>query len=181
MPAEKLAGVAFILHNRARLLEATATLIAHVTPQGRSLLMPQFISSHLKSTGMAAALGLCLSGCVGAIVSLPEKTTVKTDAYKAQSYRSITPQISRTVTSTPTREWCGITVWALIIPVPLKLPVCTSYFEQSFGKDEFGNEAVLLDSQQKVPSPFYACGPFMMLGPIVHGYQGNALCGVFPD
>lgn len=29
-------------------------------------------------------------------------------------------------------------------------------------------------------SPLYACGPLMVLGPIVHGYEGNALCGVFP-
>ncbi|MFP0195356.1 hypothetical protein ACKJSM_09310 [Pseudomonas sp. PHC1] len=143
--------------------------------------MPKTISSHMKSAGMTAALCLCLSGCIGAIVSLPEKTTAKTDAYRAQSYRSVTPQISRTVTSTPTREWCGITVWALVIPVPLKLPVCTSYQEQSFGSDETGNEVVLLNTQQKVPSPFYACGPLMTLGPIVQGYQGNALCGVFPD
>jgi len=118
---------------------------------------------------------------VGVGVSLPEKTTLKTDAYKAQSYRSTPPQITRTAKSTPVREWCGITVWALVVPVPLKLPVCTSYSEQSFGKDEFGNEAVLLNTQQKVSSPLYACGPFMMLGPIVHGYQGNALCGVFPE
>ncbi|MGE1176261.1 hypothetical protein [Pseudomonas sp. BW7P1] len=155
--------------------------MAQATPQGRLLSMPQFISSHLKSTGMAATLCLCLTGCVGAIVSLPEKTTLKTDAYKSQYHGAITPRISRTVTSTPTREWCGITLWALVIPVPLKLPVCTSFSEQSIGHDELGKEVVMLDSQQKVPSPFYACGPFMVLGPIVHGYQGNALCGVFPD
>ncbi|CAH0169266.1 hypothetical protein ACYSTU_21720 [Pseudomonas glycinis] len=130
---------------------------------------------------LIAAMSFYLSGCVGAIVALPEKTTLRTDEYKALSARSLTPAITRTAQSAPTREWCGITVWALIIPVPLKLPVCTSYSEQSFGSDESGNEIVLLYSKQTVPSPFYACGPFMMLGPIVHGYQGNALCGVFPD
>ncbi|PWB32787.1 hypothetical protein DCO47_15925 [Pseudomonas sp. NDM] len=130
---------------------------------------------------LIAVLGLCLSGCVGAIVALPEKTTIRTDQYKALTARSLTPAITRTAQSTPTREWCGITVWALIIPVPLNLPVCASYSEQSFGSDESGNEIVLLYSKQTVPSPFYACGPFMMLGPLVHGYQGNALCGVFPN
>ncbi|MFG6206980.1 hypothetical protein [Pseudomonas retamae] len=130
---------------------------------------------------LIAALGFSLSGCVGAIVALPEKTTLKTDEYKALNARSIHPAVTRTVQSTPTREWCGITVWALIIPVPLKLPVCSSYSEQSFGRDAYGDEIVLLNSKQTVPSPFYACGPLMALGPIVHGYQGNALCGVFPD
>lgn len=127
------------------------------------------------------ALSFCLSGCVGAIVALPEKTTLKTDEFKALNARSIHPAVTRIVQSTPTSEWCGITVWALIIPVPLKLPVCSSYSEQSFGRDAYGDEIVLLNSKQTVPSPFYACGPFMMLGPVVHSYQGNALCGVFPN
>lgn len=149
--------------------------------QGRSRLLPSALSSRLKHVGLVSTICLSLTACVGVGVSLPEKTTLKTDAYRAQSYRSTPPQITRTSKSTPVREWCGVTVWALVVPVPLKLPVCTSYSEQSFGKDEFGNEAVLLNTQQKVPSPLYACGPFMMLGSIVHGYQGNALCGVFPD
>lgn len=135
----------------------------------------------LGTVTLAAAISFCISGCVGAIVALPEKITLRTDQYKALSARSLTPAVTRTAQSTPAREWCGLTVWALVVPVPLKLPVCRSYSEQSFGSDEFGNEIVLLNSEQKVASPFYACGPFMMLGPIVHGYQGNALCGVFPD
>ncbi|MFI8397340.1 hypothetical protein ACIGEI_14070 [Pseudomonas sp. NPDC078863] len=130
---------------------------------------------------LIAAMSSQLCGCVGAIVALPEKTTHRTDEYKVLSARSIPPAVTRTVQSTPQREWCGITVWALIIPVPLKLPVCSSYSEQSFGRDGSGNEIALLYSKQTVPSPFYACGPFMVLGPIVHGYQGNALCGVFPN
>lgn len=143
-------------------------------------MIPHTLSSQLKSVA-ATTLCLCLIGCVGVGISLPEKVTLKTDAYRAQSYRSITPQITRTATSAPTREWCGVTVWALVISVPLKLPVCHSYSEQSFGSDEFGRETVLLNTRQSVPSPLYACGPLMALGPIVHGYEGNALCGVFPD
>jgi len=49
------------------------------------------------------------------------------------------------------------------------------------GIEQAGHEIVLLYAKQTVPSPFYACGPLMVLGPIVHGYQGNALCGVFPN
>ncbi|MGY2441081.1 hypothetical protein [Pseudomonas sp. SDO52101_S400] len=146
-----------------------------------SKLITHLMNSRLTSAALATTACLSLTACVGVGVSLPEKTTLKTDAYRAQSYRSTPPQITRTAKSTPVREWCGITVWALVVPVPLKLPVCTSYSEQSFGKDEFGNEAVLLNTQQKVPSPLYACGPFMVLGPIVHGYEGNALCGFFPE
>jgi len=137
------------------------------------------MNSRLTSAALTTTAYLSLTACVGVGVSLPEKTTLKTDAYRAQSYRSTSPQITRTAKSTPVREWCGVTIWALV-PVPLKLPVCASYSEQSFGKDEFGNEIVLLDTEQNVPSPLYACGPFMVLGPIVHGYEGNALCGVFP-
>lgn len=114
-------------------------------------------------------------------MALPEKTTLKTEEFKALSARSIPPAVTRIVQSTPTREWFGITVWALIIPLPLKLPVCASYSEQSFGRDAYGDEIVLLNSKQTVLSPFYACGPFMVLGPVVHRYQGNALCGVFPN
>ncbi len=143
-------------------------------------MFPSTLNSRLKSVGLVSTICLSLTACVGVGISLPEKVTLKTDAYRAQSYRSFPPQITRTARSTPTREWCGITVWALVIPVPLKLPVCNSYDEQSFGSDEFGREVVLLNTQQTVPSPLYACGPLMVLGPIVHGYEGNALCGVFP-
>ena len=65
----------------------------------------------------------------------------------------ITPQ-----QNPPERAWCGVTLWA-VIPIPLKLPVCRSH---------------------PAPSPLYACGPFMFLGPIMHGYKGNALCGEIP-
>lgn len=94
-------------------------------------------------------LSLFLSGCVGVTVSMPE----------AQSSRTSYDEDSDSDT---TREWCGVTLWALIVPIPLKLPVCK------------------LHPGQSLNSPFYACGPLMVLGPIVHGYEGNALCGVFP-
>ncbi|PRA28383.1 hypothetical protein [Pseudomonas poae] len=55
------------------------------------------------------------------------------------------------------REWCGMTLW-VGLPLPLQLPVCQS---------------------RPPPSYLYACGPFMFLGPIMHSYKGNALCGKF--
>ncbi|KAB0563279.1 hypothetical protein C9383_05520 [Pseudomonas palleroniana] len=70
---------------------------------------------------------------------------------------------STTGTQQPTendtaRAWCGMTLWAGI-PLPLKLPVCKT---------------------PPSPSPLYACGPFMFLGPLMHGYEGNFLCGKTP-
>ncbi|MCU7248940.1 hypothetical protein [Pseudomonas koreensis] len=143
--------------------------------------MPTIASARLKSAIATALPCLFLAGCVGVTVSLPETTTRKTEAFRALDPQSSSPPITRTTRSPLTREWCGITVWVAVIPVPMKLPVCSSYSEQSFGNDGFGDETLLLYSQQKVPSPLYACGPFMVLGPIIHGYQGNTICGVFPD
>ncbi|WP_233322325.1 hypothetical protein [Pseudomonas sp. Au-Pse12] len=124
-----------------------------------------------------AALGLC--GCVGAWVDMPEEQVTKTAAHQTLIGNAMTPVITRTQKSTPERQWCGTTVWAVILPIPLKLPVCESYSATSYGNDIGGIEAPLLYSSHKISSEFYACGPFMFLGPIMHGYQGNAVCGVF--
>ncbi|WP_256562514.1 MULTISPECIES: hypothetical protein [unclassified Pseudomonas] len=86
-----------------------------------------------------------LSGCVGVVVSMPEKIAAYETTYDAPT----------------TREWCGITLVAVVIPIPLKLPVCE------------------VQPGQRFTSPFYACGPFMVLGNIVHGYEGYGLCGKF--
>lgn len=124
-----------------------------------------------------AALGLY--GCVGAWVDMPEEQVTKTAAHQALIGNSMKPVITRTQKSTAERQWCGTTVWAVILPIPLKLPVCESYSATSYGNDISGIEAPLLYSSRKVSSEFYACGPFMFLGPIMHGYQGNAVCGMF--
>jgi hypothetical protein len=83
-----------------------------------------------------------LTGCIGYTLKTPDPYTRSGDK--------------------TTREWCGITLWALILPIPLMLPVCKMYKDQKFNSD------------------FYACGPLMFLGPLVHSYKGNALCGKFP-
>ncbi|MFJ2384717.1 hypothetical protein [Pseudomonas protegens] len=123
------------------------------------------------------ALGLC--GCVGAWMDMPERQVTKTDAHQTLVGHSMTPVITRTQKSPAERQWCGTTVLLVILPIPLKLPVCESYSATSYGNDINGAEAALLYVNQKVSSDFYACGPFMFLGPIAHGYQGNALCGRF--
>lgn len=105
---------------------------------------------HTKNIIALTTLSLFLSGCIGVSVSMPEGQSSQT---------SLTDEESDSDT---TREWCGVTLWALIVPIPLKLPVCK------------------LHKGQSISSPFYACGPLMILGPISHGYEGNALCGMFP-
>ena len=122
---------------------------------------------------------ISLSGCVGAWVEMPIKVTSKTPAHTQLTYREQTPVITRTVRFSEQREWCGTTVWALLVPIPLKLPVCHSYTEYAYGNDVNGREAELLYTQQSLSDPFYACGPFMFLGPLMHTYDGNALCGQF--
>ena len=70
----------------------------------------------------------------------------------------------------------------VVLPVPLKLPVCSTYTEAAFGHDRFGDERVLMYTTHRVDKNPYlnACGPFMFLAPIMHGYEGNALCGRLP-
>lgn len=106
----------------------------------------------IKNILAVTAISMYLTGCVGVVVSMPEKEKER-----------IPLTYQKTDSDLTTREWCGITLWAVILPIPLKLPVCKLHAGQSW------------------ESPFYACGPLMVLGPIVHGYQGNALCGVFPQ
>ncbi|POA50402.1 hypothetical protein C1893_02325 [Pseudomonas sp. MPR-ANC1] len=100
----------------------------------------------LKAISCLTALILMLTGCVGASVS-----TLGPLPHSEQ----------QTVAAETPREWCGITLWA-VVPIPLKLPVCK------------------LQSGQHMSNPLYACGPFMYWGPLLYGYKGNALCGVFP-
>lgn len=101
---------------------------------------------HLKTISFLTAMALTLSGCVGVSVSTREAGS----------------QYERADSEETQREWCGVTLWAVIVPIPLMLPVCK------------------VRPGQSMASPLYACGPLMVLGPIMHGYEGNALCGVFP-
>ena len=102
---------------------------------------------HLKKISFFTVIALTLSGCVGVSVSTRKPGDQYEQADSGETHR----------------EWCGVTLWAVIVPIPLKLPVCKMRSGETF------------------VTPMYACGPLMILGPIVHGYQGNALCGVFPN
>lgn len=97
------------------------------------------------------AIPIYLNGCVGVTISTPGPEAPRTPLTYQKTDSDLT-----------TRAWCGVTLWAVIVPVPLKLPVCK------------------LHEGQSLASPFYACGPFMAMAPIFHGYEGNALCGKFP-
>ncbi|MCE6978142.1 hypothetical protein EI534_12240 [Pseudomonas frederiksbergensis] len=105
---------------------------------------------HTKKIIAITAMFLSLSGCVGGVVTTPEPERERIPLTYQKTDGDLT-----------TRAWCGVTLWAVIVPVPLKLPVCK------------------LHEGQSLTSSFYACGPLMALGPISHGYKGNALCGVF--
>jgi len=99
---------------------------------------------HTQKITAIATLLLFLTGCVGVSVEVPQERT-------SYSYQDQTR-----------REWCGVTVWALIVPIPLKLPVCE------------------LHEGQYLTSPFYACGPLMFLGGLSPAYEGFGPCGMFP-
>ncbi|WP_256735540.1 hypothetical protein [Pseudomonas sp. dw_612] len=107
---------------------------------------------HTRKITAITAMFLFLTGCVGIEVSTFGRETQRASLIDPPSDSDQT-----------TRVWCGVTLWAVVVPIPLKLPVCK------------------LQKGQSLTSPMYACGPLMVLGPIVHGYEGNALCGVFPD
>lgn len=126
---------------------------------------------------LLAVFGLC--GCVGVWMETPYKQVSKTAAHQELIGNGLTPVISHTQQSTSERQWCGTTLWAVVLPIPLKLPVCESYSATAYGNNIHGVETPLLYTSKKVSSDFYACGPFMFLGPLMHTYQGNAVCGIF--
>ncbi|KAF2391722.1 hypothetical protein [Pseudomonas frederiksbergensis] len=107
---------------------------------------------HTQKIAAMTAMFVFLIGCVGIEVSTPGPRTQRA---------ALTDQPSDS--DQITRAWCGVTLWAVVVPIPLKLPVCK------------------LQMGQSMTSPLHACGPLMVLGPIVHGYEGNALCGTLPN
>ncbi|WP_260620476.1 hypothetical protein [Pseudomonas protegens] len=144
-----------------------------------SLVLQQPVRRAMKSALVATLAALGLSGCVGAWVDMPYMQVSKTDAHQRLIGNSMKPVITHTQKSTPERQWCGTTLLVVILPIPLKLPVCESYSATAYGDDINGVEVPLLYTNRKISSDLYACGPLMFLGPIAHGYQGNAVCGVF--
>lgn len=134
----------------------------------------------MKPTAVAVAMMLCLTGCVGVTVAMPDKQTLPSQAYEQLRLNAITPVISKTQKSDVTRQWCGVTLWALVIPIPLQLPVCETYSEAAYGADANGKQVILFNTKQRISASLHACGPAMFFGPIVSRYEGNALCGTLP-
>ncbi|WP_241108112.1 hypothetical protein [Pseudomonas sp. MPFS] len=141
---------------------------------------PKYLGSATIKGLLCTLIVLGLSGCVGAWVDMPEKQESTTVAYQQLVKNGTHPVITHTEKTSPQRRWCGTTIWAVILPIPLKLPVCESYDSAiSYGNDAHGTPTPLLRSSQTLGSTFHACGPLMFMAPILHGYQGNALCGTF--
>ncbi|UVL29183.1 hypothetical protein [Pseudomonas donghuensis] len=132
----------------------------------------------MKSIAVIVAMLLSLTGCVGATVVLPHKDTYPTAAHRILRLKNITPVISTTQKSTEPHQWCGVTLWAVILPIPLQLPVCDVYSEEGYGADVNGQQVLLQRTEQNISSPMYACGPFMFMGNVLHYYEGNAICGI---
>lgn len=123
---------------------------------------------------------ILLSGCVGITITAPEKQKILSYDDRHLLKQEPEPVISKVVIHNQRREWCGATLWALGLPIPLKLPVCQSFEETSYGVDNRGRAVPLVISRQEMQSPFYGCGPLMGLSAIIHGYKGNIFCGMLP-
>lgn len=130
----------------------------------------------LAFTGIATAL----TGCVGVVINTPEQSIHR--SYPHERYPRASQETPTRVTGTERswerREWCGIKVVVAVIPIPLQLPLCTSYQETSYDGDAEGSP-VILKTTQTMKGQFYGCGPLMMMGPIMHTYRGNIFCGTF--
>lgn len=107
--------------------------------------------ASIRQNFIVISVCICLAGCVGVVVSMPDPETGTPLTYQTED----ADQHTRVV-------WCGVTLWAVIVPIPLKLPVCK------------------LRKHQTLTSPLYACGPLMLLAPIAHDYKGSGLCGKLP-
>lgn len=75
------------------------------------------------------------------------------------------------VTLESEREWCGVTLWA-IIPIPLKLPVCESYTKVNFKN----NEPTTLSEGWVTLGSFYGCGPGVWLGSAISNGKEPSFC-----
>lgn len=99
-------------------------------------------------------------GCVGINISSGSSTTSR-EVTKQQIELPLSPNpwdgiqhpTDGKVTVKSEKEWCGITIWALL-PIPLMLPVCKS--EVSFTS----NIPIKVESTHP-NSIFYGCGIFM--------------------
>ncbi len=132
-------------------------------------------------------LMILLSGCVG--VSLQEKDRIinvnpknsfelRANSHTGSLNGDHKPWYTESHPENGTKKlishtaWCGITLWVLI-PIPLKLPVCENYMEATYENNEPTSVTVHLKD-----SRIYACGPFMWVAMGKNPYyEGNFLCG----
>ena len=109
-----------------------------------------------------------LSGCVGYTYTRNgDVVTSETDFSRTNlSIRSkpplraadkINPDGTETFLVDDNTRWCGLTLWA-IIPIPLWLPVCSSYTEVTF-KEEKPTKV----SSRWVSTSGFVCGPLVPL------------------
>ncbi|WP_407364491.1 hypothetical protein HKW97_25015 (plasmid) [Pseudomonas luteola] len=107
---------------------------------------------------------MILNGCVGIHTEFQQsKISHATDTYHINGSEHLWsesehPKNGR-VTLESEQRWCGVTLWAVILPVPLKLPVCKEYI-----KVEFENNMPVTRKKGWVSiDNFYACGPGVWL------------------
>lgn len=111
-----------------------------------------------------------LTACVG-IESIktatPESSPIERTEYSkyVSDDKNLTPPWAGTAHSengsvqfNTQKSWCGVAVWAAIIPIPLILPVCKSYTEVSF-ENNTPKTITRVDTKETT----YACGPGFLL------------------
>ena len=78
-----------------------------------------------------------------------------------------------TVTLESERRWCGLTVWA-VLPVPLKLPVCSEYVEVDFADDK----PVTRREGWVGPTLFVGCGPGVWFASEIANGRDASFCAI---
>lgn len=127
----------------------------------------------------ATISALILSGCVGVGVTTGNnKYSENINDVNIKKYSNPKPWDGvnhipdETVTVKSEFEWCGITIMAIIIPIPLWLPVCKSYTDVTFVNNQPSTITIVRPNHI-----LYACGPGVWLGTgFMHGYDGPQFC-----
>ena len=128
---------------------------------------------------IAVVIAALLMGCVGVVV--PSSETRGIDITRQYRLHEMSPERAwdkephvadgkQTVDSV--RKWCGIVLVAVIVPIPLMLPVCESYIEAAY-EGGTPKSATL----HRIRYDLYACGPFMWVAALDRSYRGGILCG----
>ncbi|VVP61881.1 hypothetical protein PS870_06469 [Pseudomonas fluorescens] len=114
---------------------------------------------------MMFLLMMILSGCVGFLKdNQVVKTQHATNKYylddKEMLWSESTHPVNGTVALESEHKWCAVTVWVVVIPIPLMLPVCKNSKEVSFVDNRPSVETIKWLGQESV----YLCGPVPWLG-----------------